>query len=324
MSTTYLINLVFTLSYIKSGYVHKEIQLTLKYKHIWSEALLSSHRHTLNMPVMWTGVGVHGGLDTQVKAIPYHPNNDQQPGVILCGYHLSSWQVVDTSYSTVLAHPKVGVVKMTEHLFAALFAAGIDDVLIDVDGEECPILDGSASAYINRLKPIKTHRSHLNHHDYIEREWIDLPHSFSVSWKESSIKSQKIDQNHDRPITQLPLTMTLALDLPPLEKQIAKLNTFEDLYDRVIPAQTFGFLKDEHTLRQRGLIKGVNYNNTTIYDDLGQALSPPPIRHAAAHHKLLDTIGDLYRLGKRLKGHLIIHRGGHHINHLFVTSHQSN
>ena len=80
MSTTYLINLVFTLSYIKSGYVHKEIQLTLKYKHIWSEALRSSHRHTLNRPVMWTGVGVHGGLDTQVKAIPYHPNNDQQPG----------------------------------------------------------------------------------------------------------------------------------------------------------------------------------------------------------------------------------------------------
>ncbi len=199
---------------------------------------------------------------------------------------------------------------MTEHLFAALYAAGIDDVMIEIDAEELPILDGSALEYITPLDPTPTIQGGM----IIQREAIDLPLDLHITWLESSIKTlirPPIDNAHA--LSQLQIHLTL--ELPPIKTQRATLLTIEDLYHRVIPAKTFGLLSDEEALRSQGLIKGVSHENTRVYDDTGEPLTPSMISSEAAHHKILDIIGDLYLLSRRPRGSLEVIRGSHRLNH---------
>lgn len=300
--------------------MHKHIQIANDDHRLWSQALMSSDRHTISRSVTWVGRGVHSGTHTQVSAFPYHPQTYEPFGTILCGYHLSEWQVVDTRNTTVLFHHRVGSIKMTEHLFAALFAAGIDDIILDVKGEECPILDGSAFDYLKDLTPTPTLSTQSSSTQYIKRQWYALAHSLKVTWQEASIEYHPSlpAVPSDHPL--MPLTIALHLHIPPLALQNVQIMNYATLYHQVIPAKTFGFLSDEAHLRKQGLIKGVTHANTNIYDHLGQAINPPHMEHEAAYHKVLDTLGDFYRLGKRLKGHLNIRRGGHHINQLFMSS----
>lgn len=288
-------------------------------KHLWAQARLSLYRHTIQESINWSGVGVHQGQRSKVALYPYFPKDTKDLGPIFCGYPLAEWSVVHSAYATCLAHPQVGQKQMTEHLFAALYAAGIDDVIIEVDGDELPILDGSAWTYLQAISPsIST----------IARQWVQLPPSCSLTWLQSNLRvsANSHHESHHESATssqhfssqQAPLQVTLHLDLPLLAPQSFYLSSFQDLYEQVIPAKTFGFLKDEAHLRSLGLIKAVSYENTRVYDEQGQVLNPPFIPNESAAHKILDFLGDLYRLPYSVKGKIHIERGSHELNHRFI------
>ena len=289
----------------------------------WAQALLSPFRHTLQHSVTWSGIGVHRGQIATVSVHPYFPPSQAHQGVIFCGYPLAEWSVLHSAYASCLTHPKVGQKKMTEHLFAALYAAGIDDVSIEVDGEELPILDGSAWLYLEPLKSVYSSSPSDQLSDLsLSREWIHLPKGYAVSWLESDLHvlSDLDDVDQFSVSSALPLQVSLHLNLPPLASHSFDLRTTSDLYQRVIPAKTFGFAKDEQALKSLGLIKGVSYENTRVYDHLGKAINPPHIHDEAAAHKILDFLGDLYRLPYSPKGTVHIGRGSHELNHRFVQA----
>ena len=289
----------------------------------WAQALLSPFRHTLQHSVTWTGIGVHSGQITTVSVYPYFPPSQDHQGVIFCGYPLVEWSVSNSAYASCLTHPKVGQKKMTEHLFAALYAAGIDDVSIEVDGEELPILDGSAWLYLEPLKSVYTSPQSVQRSDLsLSRKWTHLPKGYTVSWLESNLHvlSDLDDANQVSVSSVLPLQVSLHLDLPPLASHSFDLRTTSDLYQRVMPAKTFGFAKDEEKLKNLGLIRGVSHENTRVYDHLGKAINPPHIHDEAAAHKILDFLGDLYRLPYSPKGKVHIGRGSHELNHRFVQA----
>ena len=292
----------------------------------WAQALLSPFRHTIRDSVTWSGVGVHSGQIATVSVHPYFPQSQDHQGVIFCGYPLAKWSVSQSAYATCLSHPKVGHKKMTEHLFAALYAAGIDDVLIEVTGEELPILDGSAWPYLEPLRTIYTRPQHDQQSNLrLSRNRTPLPQGYALSWLESSIQ---VLSNHDNRsqssvLSALPLQVSLHLNMPPLAPSTFYLQNTIDLYERVIPAKTFGFARDEAALRNRGLIQGVSFENTRIYDHLGKAVNPPHIPDEAAAHKILDFLGDLYRLSYSPKGKVHIERGSHELNHRFAKAIES-
>ena len=280
----------------------------------WSQSLLSRDRHTIESPVIYQGVGVHSGEPCTVTLSPLNPKTHRERGVVINGAPLREWEVSDTMWSTSIRHPKNGEIKMTEHLFAALYAAGVNDVLISVKGVELPILDGSALTYLAPLRPIPTHSAFVSCQVPFERARYELPTPLSLKWRESELKSAEVNLGH----STLPLSAKLFLHIPPIERQVAELLTFDDLYERVIPAKTFGLLSDERDLRARGLIKGVSHSNTRVYDEKGQALTPLPYKSESAYHKILDLLGDLYLLECTLEGQLSIKRGGHHLHHLLI------
>ena len=291
----------------------------------WAQALLSPFRHTLQHSITWSGVGVHSAQVTKVSVYPYHPRDQEQYGVIFCGYPLTEWSLSQSAYATSLSHPKIGQKKMTEHLFAALYAAGINDVKIEVKGEELPILDGSAWSYLKPLEPVYT-QSKEKPTAKVPRNWTTLPQGLTISWLESQLQVLSIPGEIERLSDSecLPLQVSLHLNLPPLEDHSFHLLSIDDLYRRIIPAKTFGFLQDEQRLKSLSLIQGVSYENTRIYDELGQAINPPHIPDEAAAHKILDFLGDLYRLPHSLKGRIYIERGSHELNHRLVSKMMQN
>lgn len=304
-------------------------------KEQWQNAFFSQQRHTLTETVTWVGNGVHSGEMIKLKVSPYHPKEQEVLGVIINGQPLATWQITHSSWKTQLIHPQAGAISMTEHLFAALYVAGIDDVSIEcIGGEEWPILDGSAKEYLAPLIPTPTIQKRKSHpQGSLKRSFLYLP-KMEQRYKESHIISQPIGHSigtaiGDRTYSSskeypyfddLYLKISLTLDLPPLQKQHVQVKIFDHLISQVINAKTFGFLKDADTLKDLGLIKGVSPTNTLVYDEHGRSLSIESIDHEAANHKVLDILGDLYLLGKRVIGHLEVQRGSHLLNQLFVKS----
>lgn len=283
----------------------------------WREAFLSPFRHTIAQSISYHGIGVHGGEPSTVSMSPNHQPRSDSLGVYLNGYPLREWEVYDTVWSTKISHPHGGELRMVEHLFAALYASGIDDVHIWVEGNELPILDGSALEYITPIKPTLTWGSQSGEAGPFKRSDLYLSERLDLNWRDSALH---YDPSIEALSAPLPLSAKLKLNIEPLMTQHAELRTLDDLYFKVIPAKTFGFLSDESSLRALGLIQGVTLQNTRVYDESGQALTPLPYDSESAYHKLLDLLGDLYLLGQPLRGHIDLLRGGHHLHHLLVDT----
>ena len=289
---------------------------------------------TLKESFSLSGKGLHTGLNLTVTFNPAPENHgykiqridlDGQPIIDAVADN-----VTETTRGAGLINNGVKV-STVEHGMAALYALGIDNCLIQVDGPEFPILDGSAKYYAEAIERVGT----------VEQEAI----------KDFYIIKQKIEFRDERtgssiivlPDEQFSLNVLVSYDSTILPNQFATLETMDKFATEVAASRTFVFVREIEPLLQAGLIKGGDLDNAIViyeremtqenYDKLADVMGVPHmdasklgyINHKplvwpneCARHKLLDVIGDLALIGKPIKGRIIATRPGHTINNKFA------
>jgi UDP-3-O-[3-hydroxymyristoyl] N-acetylglucosamine deacetylase len=262
---------------------------------------------TINEDLVFEGRGLHTGKHVVVKLRPA----PRDSGIVFFRSDKSAFinatvnAVSDTTFATTLGSNGTRV-RTVEHLLAALAGLEIDNIIVEVDGPEVPIMDGSAvdfvemilgagitvqesgRAYIKVLRPVvfKDGKAEVSALPYDGRKI-----SYHINYDHKFLKNQK---------------MTLELDGDSFRRDLA-------------PARTFGFLKDVEYLRSMGLAKGGSLDNAVILSDTGVVNSSGlRFENECIRHKMLDFIGDISLLGFPIIGHLVASRSGHLANVKFL------
>ncbi|MBO5314244.1 MAG: bifunctional UDP-3-O-[Prevotella sp.] len=291
-------------------------------------------QNTLKGSFALCGKGLHTGLSLTVTFNPAPENTGYRiQRIDLEGQPIIdaiAENVIDTQRGTVLGKGDIRV-STIEHGLAALYALGVDNCLIQVNGPEFPILDGSSIMYIDKINEIG-----------IEEQ--SAPKDFYVIRKKIEIK----DEETGSCITILPdeefsLTAMCSFESKFINSQFATLDKIEKFTKEIAPARTFVFVRDIEPLLNANLIKGGDMDNAIVIyerqttqeqlDKLADLLKVPHmdatklgyIQHKplvweneCTRHKLLDIIGDMALIGKPIKGRIIATRPGHSINNKFA------
>ena len=247
------------------------------------------------------GKGLHTGLSLTVTFNPAPENTgykiqridlDGQPIIDAVAEH-----VTDTQRGTVLCHKGVRV-STVEHGLAALYAMGIDNCLIQVNGPEFPILDGSSILYVERIKQI----------GIVEQ---NAPKDFYVIRHKIEVKDDNGSCITILPDDKFSITAMCSFESKFINSQFATLEDMSNFEEEVAPARTFVFVRDIEPLLNANLIKG---------GDMENYIQPKPLRweNECTRHKLLDIVGDMALIGKPIKGRIIATRPGHTINNQFA------
>lgn len=291
-------------------------------------------QNTLKGSFSLCGKGLHTGLSLTVTFNPAPENTgykiqridlDEQPVI-----DAIAEKVIDTQRGTVLG---VGDVRVStvEHGLSALYALGIDNCLIQVNGPEFPILDGSAAMYVEKIQQVG-----------IEEQ--NAPKDYYIIKKKIEVK----DEESGSCITILPdenfsITAMCSFESKFINSQFATMEDVSEFAKEIAPARTFVFVRDIEPLINANLIKGGDMDNAIVIyerettqerlDKLADLLNVPhrdatklgyiqnkPLvwENECTRHKLLDIIGDMALIGKPIKGRIIATRPGHSVNNKFA------
>ncbi|SFM66447.1 UDP-3-O-acyl-N-acetylglucosamine deacetylase [Thermodesulforhabdus norvegica] len=267
------------------------------------------YQHTLKDVVKLSGIGLHTGARTRIYLKPAPSDT----GILLsrtdkqCASPLRALcDVVTKSYfATTIGFNGTGI-STVEHLLAALFGCGVDNVVIEVEGPEIPICDGSAKNYVEAI--LKTGLKRQN-----------APRSFAavanpVVYREGDALLEA------RPSDELIIEYSIEFDHPCIGYQYKQWKFgIGNFIREIAPARTFGFLKDVEKLQSQGLALGGSLENAIVFGE-GKILNHEGLRFPdeCVRHKVLDFIGDILLLGKPVIGHFRIHKGGHALHHKFL------
>jgi len=217
----------------------------------------------------------------------------------------------DNVYNTTLA-TTIGCngcrVATIEHLMAAFFGLGIDNAVVELDGAEVPIMDGSAAPFIFLIKSagIREQKS--------PKQFIVIKKPFKVDDGNRSV--------YIYPSKELKITYTIDFAHPLLRNQKYELKfSGRDFVREISRARTFGFLKDVQTLKENGLAKGGSLDNAVVIDDF-RIINEDGLRFEDefVRHKILDFIGDLSIVGSPVIGHFVVEKSGHFLNQLMLKN----
>ncbi len=289
---------------------------------------------TLKAPFTVSGKGLHSGLEITATFLPAPENHGYKfKRIDLEGEPIVealAENVVDTQRGTVLAKKDVKV-STVEHALAALYASMIDNCLIEVNGPELPILDGSAISYINAIEEVGVEEQKADKDFYIIKE--------KVRFRDDATGSQITIYPDDH----FSVEVMVEYNSKVLPNQFAVLDDMAEFKQEVASARTFVFVGEIEGLLQHGLIKGGDIDNAiVIYDEpvsqesidrlcdlmnvahmkVGELgyINPQPLTwdNEPARHKLMDVIGDLSLIGRPIKGRVVAIRPGHTINNKFT------
>ena len=260
---------------------------------------------TIKNEVSFTGISLHSGLNVNVCIKPANPNY----GIVFKRVDLKSdnlvypnfMNVTNTSLNTTIENEFGVKISTIEHLMGALFGLGIDNVLIEIDNEEVPILDGSAKEFIEKI----------------------ISSGFEVS--DAPIKIIKINKkieysDGERFISIQPATLSLDIDFELQYKnevignQRNKVKVYEDDLTDIYNSRTYCLFEDIELIKKNGLAKGGSLDNAVVVKD-NEVLNPEGLRNNKefVNHKILDCIGDLYTSGYRLVAAITCSQGGHYL-----------
>ena len=254
---------------------------------------------TLQSDICFSGIGLHSGAPVQMRLVPAAAGS----GIVFRRTDLDNFEIPATgrnvakvSYATSLMRQSV-LIQTTEHLLSALIGFGVDNVIVEVDNLEVPILDGSSLPYVQAFQQtgLKTQRR--------RREYIKILKDVEV--REGS-KFIGVYPGHGYQIDY-------SIDFPtPIGCETFRGDLAEgDYVNLIAPARTFGFREDEAMLRNMGLIRGASDACAIILDRHGVQNGPLRFADEFVRHKVLDLIGDLALAGRRIQGRVVAERAGH-------------
>lgn len=264
-------------------------------------------QRTLRQEVTFSGIGLHTGRNATVKLRPAPRDSGivfhrTDKGVIIKSHFTS---VTDTSYATTLGSGGVKI-RTVEHLLAALSGIGIDNLIIEVDGPEIPILDGSSTELVSIILQ-----------GGIAKQGKNMPFM-------KIVKPLIMDEGQSEiavfPYEGRKITYRIQFKHHFLSEQTLSMELSEETFIKeVAPARTFGFLKDIQYLMANGLAKGGSLHNAIVLSDTGIVnASSLRFKDEFVRHKILDCIGDFSLIGFPIYGHILANRGGHSTNLSFL------
>ena len=301
---------------------------------------MSNKQQTLNGSFSLFGKGLHTGLNLTVTFNPAPENHGYKiqridlPGEPIIDAIAEN--VTETTRGTGLTKNEARV-STVEHALAALFALGIDNCLMQVNGPEFPILDGSARHYVDNIERVGIKEQNAERDTFIIKSKIEIK-----------------DEKNGNSIIVLPdekfsLNVLVHYDSDILFNQYATLESMEDFKKEIASSRTFVFVRELEPLLSAGLIKGGDLDNAIViyerqlpqekYDRLADIMGVPHMdatklgyinhkplvwNNEPARHKLLDIIGDLALIGKPLQGRIIATCPGHTINNKFARAMRKN
>ncbi len=255
--------------------------------------------HTIAAEVGFAGVGLHSGAPVGMRLVPAPAGS----GVVFRRTDLEDFEipangrnVAKVSYATSLMRGSV-LISTTEHLLSALVGCGVDNVIIEVDNLEVPILDGSALPYVEAFERVGLKQQRRR------REYLRVLKPVEVR-DGSKFIGVYPGEGYE---------ICYKVDFPaPIGAGSFEGDLEAGDYGRLIaPARTFGFKEDEAMLRNMGLIRGVSDACAIIVSARGVENGPLRFRDEFVRHKVLDLIGDLALAGRRIMGRVIAERAGH-------------
>lgn len=263
---------------------------------------------TIMRKVECTGIGLHSGKKVKLALRPA----PEDTGIV---FHVPGRDgrreitpvpeaVIATGLATTLGRDNVTVATV-EHLLAALRGLGIDNVRIDVDGGEIPIMDGSAAPFIMLLSEAGVRVQHK------PRKVLRIKKPVNFIRGSKGIRAEPYNGFH----------VDYAIDFPhpSIGRQRLALDVTPRTFSSVAKARTFGFLRDVEMLRERGLALGGSLDNAVVLDERG-VLNKEGLRHSDefVRHKLLDFVGDMAMLPLPLHGRFTVSCSGHALNNEFL------
>jgi UDP-3-O-[3-hydroxymyristoyl] N-acetylglucosamine deacetylase len=265
-------------------------------------------QRTIKNPVHFEGTGLHSGRPARVLLKPAPRDH----GIV---FYRSDRQVyikahyknvIDTAFATTIGVDGVRI-RTVEHLLSALSGLCIDNVLIEIEGPEVPVLDGSAIGYVELILKAGIVAQGK------KMPYLEITKPF-VYEEPGGVKIMALPSKGRK------ITYNLELSYGPLRRQSISIELNEETYlNHVAPARTFGFLKDVEFLRKNGLALGGSLMNAVVIDG-EKVLNQEGLRFPDefARHKVLDIIGDLSLAGAPVIGHIISWKSGHSSNINFL------
>ena len=272
-----------------------------------------AHQATLRAPIHCTGVGVHSGRTIRMHLCPAAPDSGilfRRTDVAPAAADIpADWRhVVDTTLCTAIGNAAGTTVGTIEHLMAALCALGIDNALVELDGPEVPIMDGSSAAFVFLIESAGVAVQAA------PRRPIRVLQPVEVREGEAVARLEPADDSL--------FSLVIDFDSPVIGRQARDFALSADGFKRELAdARTFGFLKDVEQLRRMGLARGGSLDNAIVVGEDG-VLNADGLRFEDEfiRHKLLDAVGDLYLAGAPILGRFVGHRSGHAVNHRLVSA----
>jgi UDP-3-O-[3-hydroxymyristoyl] N-acetylglucosamine deacetylase len=264
---------------------------------------------TIDKTVAISGIGLHSGERINMTLRPAEAGTGvvfhRLVGTRKVSIPARSENVVDTRLATVLGRGEVRI-STVEHLLATLAAYRIDNLHIDIDGPEVPVMDGSAAPFAALVEAAGLRKLSKS------RVYLAIRQPVTVS-------------DGDKRVDIIPsrffrMTYDIAFENPCIASQQRSLKITAETFRRELAAaRTFGFLGDVERLKAVGLARGGSLENAIVIDN-ERILNPEGLRYPDefVRHKILDAIGDLSLIGYPLLGHVRAHKAGHDINHRLV------
>jgi len=276
-----------------------------------------SYQHTLAGPAICAGVGLHSGQRVRLSIRPAPVNT----GIVFVRTDLSSKNgaddnrvrvaaeaVTQTRLCTVITNASGVSVATIEHLMAALAALDVDNAIVELDGPEVPIMDGSALPFIQLIDRAGRRVQEA------ERQYIEILETVEA------VDGAKVARLS--PSDRFEVAFEIGFDSAAIGHQRVDLTVTEASFRRELAdCRTFGFLSDVNALREAGLARGGSMENAVVIDG-DRVLNPEGLRRPDefVRHKALDAVGDLYVLGAPIIGRFEGVYGGHHMNNLAVRA----
>ena len=257
-------------------------------------------RLTIRQMTQITGLGIHSGDPVTLKCLPAPVGTGlefrtprRNDGTI----QVSPFNVVETVNAVTLANRNWRI-QTVEHLLAALAGLGVTDLIMEIDAQEIPIMDGSALPFMQALEDagLQELDAFIEPISITNPVWVVDGDKYLVALPADTYRATySIDFDH--PLLR---GQSISIDLSP-----------ENLREQILHARTFGFLRDVEAMKARGLIRGASLDNAVVLTEDGFMNESLRYPDECVRHKVLDLVGDLYLLGRPLNAHIIASRAGH-------------
>jgi UDP-3-O-[3-hydroxymyristoyl] N-acetylglucosamine deacetylase len=267
-----------------------------------------TQEQTIRAAVECTGIGLHSGAPVSLRMLPAPPAT----GILfrrtdLDGFEIEAvgLNVARVSYATSLMKKGV-LISTTEHILSAFIGMGIDNAIVELDNLELPILDGSARPFVEMIQKVGIRKQRR------PRKYLKIRRELEMREGNKCIAVYPADSYS--------VSYSINFPHPLIGKETFQVELSNGSYLRHIAgARTFGSREDERAMRNMGLIRGASRENCIVLTKDGVENGPLRYPDEFVRHKVLDLVGDLALLGKRILGNVVADRAGHAMHTALVS-----